>query len=246
MLKCQRQEEILSILEQKKAMNIPELARSLYVSEATVRRDLNALEKLGLATRVYGGVMLSKYTGTTDLPLSLREQERRPQKDRIAARAAKLLHHGATLILDASSTVQHMIPHLAAYNDLTVITNSMKVIDLLEGTDVRVFCTGGSFIPRNRAFAGAAAIHMINNIYADYLFFSSQGLSLTGEISDFSEEETLLRQAMLTRATKSYFLCDQSKIGQSYLFKLCDSADIDGIICDTPLPETIAVHKPVP
>lgn len=239
MLQCQRQEEILAILDQKKTMKIAELAKSLYASEATIRRDLNALEKLGLAKRVYGGVTLSKYAGSADLPLSLREQERRPQKDLIAAKAAELLHNGATVILDASSTVQHMIPFLSDYDDLTVITNSMKVIGQLEGTDVRVLCTGGQFIPRNRAFAGTAAIHMLENIYADYLFFSAQGLSLSGEISDFSEEETLLRRVMLTRATKSYFLCDHSKIGLSFLFKLCDSADVDGVICDTALPETI-------
>lgn len=242
MLQCQRQEEILAILEQKKTMNISALAKALYVSEATVRRDLNTLEKLGLAKRVYGGVMLSKYAGSSDLPLSLREQERRPQKELIAARAAELLHNGATIILDASSTVQHMIPYLSDYDDLTVITNSMKVIDQLEGTDIRILCTGGHFIPRNRAFAGTAAIHMLKSIYADYLFFSAQGLSLSGEISDFSEEETLLRSVMLTRTTKSFFLCDHSKIGQSFLFKLCDSTDIDGIICDIPLPETIRVN----
>ncbi|MBQ8813897.1 MAG: DeoR/GlpR transcriptional regulator [Lachnospiraceae bacterium] len=242
MLQCQRQEEILAKLEQQKTMNISTLAKELFFSEATIRRDLNALEKLGLVKRVYGGVILSKYASSTDLPLSLREHESRPQKDLIASKAAELLHDGATILMDASSTVQHMIPYLKDYANLTVITNSMKVIDQLEGTDVRVFCTGGHFIARNRAFAGAAAINMLNDIYADYLFFSAQGISLSGEISDFSEEETALRKVMMTRATKSYFLCDHSKIGQSYLFKLCDSTDVDGIICNTELPETIRVN----
>ncbi len=242
MLQCQRQEEILAILEQRKTINIAGLAKALYVSEATVRRDLNTLEKLGLVKRVYGGVILSKYASSTDLPLSLREQESRPQKELIAARAAELLHDGSTIIMDASSTVQHMIPYLEDYDDLTVITNSMAVVNQLEKTSIRVLCTGGRFIPRNRAFVGTAAINMLNNIYADYLFFSSQGLSLSGEISDFSEEETLLRKVMLTRATKSYFLCDHSKLGQSYLFRLCDSTDVDGIICNAALPETIKVN----
>lgn len=242
MLQCQRQEEILAKLEQQKTMNISTLAKELFFSEATIRRDLNTLEKLGLVKRVYGGVILSKYASSTDLPLSLREHESRPQKDLIASKAAELLHDGATIIMDASSTVQHMIPYLKDYANLTVITNSMKVIDQLEGTDVRVFCTGGHFIPRNRAFAGAAAINMLNDLYADYLFFSAQGISLSGEISDFSEEETALRKVMMTRATKSYFLCDHTKIGQSYLFKLCDSTDVDGIICNTKLPESIRVN----
>ena len=82
-------------------------------------------------------------------------------------------------------------------------------------------------------------MEMIRNVYADFLFFSSQGISLSGEISDFSEEETELRKLMLTRATRSFFLCDQSKIGQSYLFRLCNSQDVDGILCDGELPESI-------
>ena len=241
MLKCQRQEEILSILEKKRALPVSDLAKSLYVSEATIRRDLNTLEKLGLTRRVYGGVMLSKYEGNTNLPLSMREHDRRAQKEIIAANAAKLLHNGTTIIMDASSTVQQMVPFLSNYEGLTIITNSLKLIGMLEGTNIRVLCTGGCLIPRNNALGGSSAIPMLNNIYADYLFFSAQGISLSGEISDFSEEETMVRKIMLTRASRRYFLCDQSKIGQTYLFKLCDSIALDGIICDTVLPETIRV-----
>jgi len=242
MLQYERQDEILAILEQKRTIGIADLSKELYVSEATVRRDLNALEKLGLVKRIYGGVMLSKYASSSDLPLRLREQESRAQKDLIAAKAAEFLHDGATIIMDASSTVQHMIPYLTHYRNLTVITNSLRVVHQLENSDIRIYCTGGNFIARNRAFAGPSAINMLKDFYADYLFFSAQGLSLSGEITDFSEEETALRKIMLTRATKSYFLCDSSKIGQSYLFKLCDSTDVDRIICNTALPESIQVN----
>ena len=239
MLQCERQDEILSKLEKQKSINISVLAKQLYVSEATIRRDINTLEKIGLVKRVYGGVMLTKYASSTDMPLTLREQERRPQKEIIASKAAELLYDGASIFMDASSTVQHMIPYLKAYENLTVITNSIKLIDNLDGTDIRVFCTGGRYISRNRAFAGPAAMEMIKNIFVDFFFFSSQGISLSGDISDFSEEETDIRRMMLYHSTKSYFLCDQSKIGQSYLFKVCNSADIDGIICDVELPESI-------
>ena len=174
MLQCQRQEEILSILEKEKTIHISDLARLLFVSEATVRRDLNTLEKLSLVKRVYGGVMLSKYASSSDLPLSLREHESRPQKELIAARAAGLLHNGATILMDASSTVQHMVPYLREYTDLTVITNSLKIIDQLDGSDVRVLCTGGQLISRNRAFAGSAAVDMVKNITSFFLLRDSR------------------------------------------------------------------------
>ena len=125
MLQCERQDEILSKLEKQKSINISVLAKQLYVSEATIRRDINTLEKIGLVKRVYGGVMLTKYASSTDMPLTLREQERRPQKEIIASKAAELLYDGASIFMDASSTVQHMIPYLKAYENLTVITNSI-------------------------------------------------------------------------------------------------------------------------
>lgn len=239
MLQCERQEEILSILEKQKSSNITDLAKSLFVSEATVRRDINSLEKLGLVKKVRGGVILSKYATISDIPLTLREQERRPQKDIIASKAAELVYDGCTIFLDASSTVQHMIPFLKSYQDLTVITNSMKVIDRLEDSNIRVFCTGGRYIPRNRVFVGSRATETLKNCFVDLCFFSSQGLSLSGDISDSSEEESEVRKTILANATRSYFLCDRFKIGQSYLFKLCNTIDVDGIFCDSDLPDTI-------
>jgi len=239
MLQCERQEEILAILEKQKTRNITVLAKSLFVSEATIRRDIDSLEKLGLVRRVRGGVILSKYATITDTPLTLREQERRPQKDIIASKAAELVYEGCTIFLDASSTVQHMIPYLKGFKDLTVITNSMKVVDRLEDSSIRIFCTGGRYIPRNRVFVGSRATEFLRNCFVDLCFFSSQGLSLAGDISDSSEEESEVRKTILANATRSYFLCDRSKIGQTYLFKVCNTIDVDGIFCDSDLPDSI-------
>ena len=75
---------------------------------------------------------------------------------------------------------------------------------------------------------------MYNNF--TIFFFSSQGISEDGEISDSSEEETSLRRVMLERSKQKYFLCDSSKIGVKKLFTVCRESDLDGIICDTKLP----------
>ena len=73
---------------------------------------------------------------------------------------------------------------------------------------------------------------MISTMHADFMFFSSQGITTDGNISDFSEAETQLRQVMMSRADKCYFLCDNSKIGKQFLFQVCNIADIDGVFCD--------------
>lgn len=239
MLQCERKEEILSILEKQKTCKISALAKGLFVSESTIRRDIDILEKLGLVKRVHGGVVLSKFAAQYDIPIILREQERTQQKQIIASKAAELVYNGCTIFLDGSTTVQHMIPYLKSFTDLTVITNSLKVIDRLEDSNIRVFCTGGRYIPRNRVFIGSRANEMLRNWFVDLCFFSSQGLSLSGDISDSSEEETEVRKTIISNAAKSYFLCDHSKIGLNYLFKLCNVNDIDSVICDTDLPDSV-------
>jgi DeoR/GlpR family transcriptional regulator of sugar metabolism len=76
----------------------------------------------------------------------------------------------------------------------------------------------------------------VRGISADLFFFSSQGITEEGEITDVSEEETSLRRVMLSRAKRSIFLCDSSKIGIRRVFTLCTRHDVDRIICDTMLP----------
>ena len=83
---------------------------------------------------------------------------------------------------------------------------------------------------------GSATENYIKGINADLMFFSSQAISETGEITDASEEETALRQAMLSKAKKKIFLCDSSKIGLKHTFTVCNKEQVDHIICDVKLP----------
>ena len=97
-------------------------------------------------------------------------------------------------------------------------------------------CIGGDLIHSSMCFAGRAAEEYLETLHADFLFFSVSSLNEQGEITDYSEEETHLRRAMLKRAAKSYFLCDSSKIGKRNLFTVCHRNDLDGIFCDAKLP----------
>lgn len=238
MIQYQRQDEILQKLEEQPTMSVKKLAKLLYTSEATVRRDLNALERMGLVHRIYGGVVLAKYANS-DMPLFVRKQENTGEKEQVAAKAAALIPEGSTIILDASSTTQHMVRYLAGYKRLTVITNGLKIAEGFAESAVKVLCTGGRYLPENASFVGYQAEEMLKGVQADYLFFSSQGLSEDGEISDHSEEETAVRRVMLQRAANKIFLCDSSKLGRKCLYSVCSAADLQDIICDQPLTESI-------
>ena len=234
MIRFERQQQILTYLKEHKSATVRQLAEHLYISEASVRRDIAALEEQGLVSRKYGGVVLAEYENSV-VPLALRDPANAARKDEIARRAAGLIRDGMTIMLDASSTARRIVQHLEGKQNLRVITNSVRVFELCPAS-VTVYCTGGRYVRKNAAFVGAKAVEFIQSVRADILFFSSQGLSAEGVISDASEEETALRRQMLAAAQKRYFLCDSSKIGISHTFLLCTKEDVDGIICDVPLP----------
>lgn len=233
MLQIERQEQILQLLKQKEALRVGQIAKALYTSEATVRRDLAYMEKQGLVRRVYGGVLLERQ----NLPLDLRLNEHTSAKKEIAERASKLLFEGCSVFLDASSTAAHLLPHLMEFDHLTVITNSHRAIETLRQSHLDFIGTGGRMIQTNQAYAGPIAEATLENLYVDLAFFSSQGVGEDGEITDYSEEETALRRVLLRRAKKTVFLCDSSKVGKKYLYRLGNLADMSEVITDSAFPE---------
>lgn len=222
----ERQEEILEYLRVRRFASIAELAERLYTSQATVRRDVEKLAALGAIKTVYGGVVLAEYENTP-VPIFFRDKENSATKDRIAEKAAELVHDNSTVIFDSSSTVRRMCKHIITRKGLTVITNNLRVCQELKDSDIRVVCTGGSLVPGRECFVGHFAENFIRQIKADALFFSSQGVSDNGDITDSSEEEIALRRAMIESSKEQYFLCDGSKVGKDFPFVLCNVADIN-------------------
>lgn len=233
MLQVERQEQILQLLRQKDALRVGQIAKALYTSEATVRRDLAHMEAEGLVKRVYGGVVLEKQ----NLPLDLRLNEHASAKKEIAERAAKMLFDGCSVFLDASSTASHLLPHLMQFSDLTVITNSHRAVETLRQSKLNFICTGGRMITSNQAYVGPIAEAALENLCVDFAFFSSQGVSEDGEVTDFSEEETSLRRVLLRRAKKPILLCDSSKVGKKYLYRLGNLSDMAAVITDSAFPK---------
>lgn len=230
-----RRQAILNLLREKKSATVTELAQAVYTSEASVRRDLEALESEGYVHRVYGGAVISQ-PGNSVVPLVLRKGDHAAEKEEIARRAAALVKDGSTLILDASSTTTRMLKYLERLHGLRIFTNNHRIPELMSSSDAEIYCTGGLYDRKNHAYIGPAAERFLQTVSADLLFFSSQGLSDNGEISDVSAEDNALRRVMLARAAKKIFLCDSSKLGLRRDFVLCTRHDVDLILCDKPLP----------
>lgn len=229
MYNLERQEEIIKILEKSKSISVTKLAKLLYVSQPTIRRDLSVLAEQGKVHRAHGGVVLRKISDA-EIPLMFREDQNNTSKKTIAEKASKLIRDGNVIFLDASSTVSYLIPHLERFNDIIVVTNSPKTSMKLGERNIKNYCTGGLLLMHSVAFVGSEAEKFIANINADIYFFSSRGYIENGMITDSSEREVAIKKAMLKNANKSYYLCDSSKRNRKYAFNICDVKDIDGII----------------
>ena len=124
MFGVERYEKILEMLQGDRATSVKKLAKSLYVSEATIRRDLESLEKNGLIRRIYGGAMLLK--SNKDVPLYMRESEQTEAKNIIGKKAAALVKENDVILIDASSTAYSLIPYLTGFTNLLAITSGLK------------------------------------------------------------------------------------------------------------------------
>lgn len=231
MLKKERQNAMLEMLKERKYCSVRFLSKQLYVAPMTVRRDLSQLESEGLLTRCYGGAAIPDYENR-EVPFELRNKSNLPVKEKLAKRAAALIHNGDVVFLDASSTVNLITEHLSPEQNLTVITNSTLVAQRLKEKHIRCYLTGGMPVENSYALVGSIAEKCLADLHANICFFSAQGIDETGCISDQSEAETALRRLFIQNSGKQYFLFDGSKYGKRFAFKICSASDITGVITD--------------
>ena len=232
MLEYVRLDHIMEYLHTHQTATVGTLAKLLYASEATIRRDLTELQKQGLIKRIHGGAALLGST-THELPLHVRQQQNAEAKRIMAAKAARHIRDGQVIFLDASSTVMFLIKYFSEFQNLTIITNGVQTAQELREVNHSTYCTGGLMLHHASAYVGEYAAAFVHNFNADLFFFSSRGLSEDGKITDASADETHVRRVMFEQSKKRLFLCDHSKRGQTYCYNLCSLSQVDEFITDT-------------
>ena len=226
-----REKQILEILLKEKKSSVKQLAKILFVSEPSVRRDLQSLEKQNLIKRIHGGAVIEETAlSKNKIPFLIREYEQSSAKTMIAKKAIDLICDNDIVFLDASTSCYYLIPFLASKRNLTVITNGVKALIKLAEYGINTISTGGALLNSCLALVGEEAYKTIETYNADIALFSCRGVSNDGYLTDFSIEENNARKKMIQHARKSYLLCTSEKIGKSYFHNLCHKDDITGII----------------
>lgn len=237
MLSLQRQQEIYELIQKKKSVTVPQLCSQFFISPATARRDLDALEKNGLIRRNHGGAVLLE-GGNKELSVFSRQTEHRKEKNQIARLASLFLQDGQTLFLDPSSTVSCLAPELARFHNMTVVTNGLHcAMALSQQENIRIFTPAGQLVSRTNSLLGIDTIESIQRFNADVAFISCSGLSQAAGVTEASVEQARLKRAMLEQAQVKILLCDGSKLNKTYLSKTCSPSALNYIISDLAPPE---------
>lgn len=237
MYNIERHEKILEILREKKSCSVNELAKALSFSEATIRRDLNSLKKEMKIKKTFGGaVIVEKYLN--EIPISIRRNDNFNAKEKIARSAAELIHDNMTIFFSSSTTVEHLLPYLDKFNNITIITNSPEAPLKLSSTNVNIFSTGGRFLHQTNSYVGEFARKTIRGLNADILFFSVSGMSDNGKLTISSTDEDIIN-TMMENSARTCLLIDNSKFGKVYPYTLCNINDVDIIITNNNLPENL-------
>lgn len=232
MSKEERYAQILDILRTRSDVTVNYLAKKLFVSPSTIRRDYQVLQSRGLLHHTYGKATLN-YGEEAGLPILLRRKNMPEAKLNIGKRAAELIRDGDIIFIDGSSTALCMVDHLARFNHLTVVTNGLHALAGLEHfSNLTVYSLGGLRMNNSMALTGQIAIDNLSRMHIDKCFFSTTGVSLDGRLLAAIEPEYNVVSMALSRSNTKIFLCDSSKIGKTYLLELCKIGDVDYIISD--------------
>lgn len=229
-----RQMAILDMLKVQNSLSISEFTNRLFFSASTIRRDLEVLESKNLVRRTHGGAVLV-VDRNAEIPLSIRQTDNSSAKTVIGQAAAEFVTNGDTIFLDSSTTALYLLPHLLDKSDLTVITNGLKTASSLsQYRNIRTVCTGGTLRENSLSFIGTHAQNCIDFYHADKLFFSTRSISAHYGISDISEEEALIRRAMLAHCRTAFALMDSSKFNALSRCNVCSCKKLDFIITEAP------------
>jgi DeoR/GlpR family transcriptional regulator of sugar metabolism len=210
----ERQKQILSLLGKQGRLSVSEIVEQFSISEATARRDLETLASQGKAQRVHGGVIAAEQA-PPELPILEREGEQVDEKSSIGRAAAELIADGETVFLGSGTTVLEAAKHLRDRKNLTVITNSLPVLNALAGIkDITVVSLGGQLRESELSFIGHITEQALAELHVDKVIMGTRGISLEHGLTNDYLPETLTDRAILKIGRTVIIAADHTKINR--------------------------------
>ena len=242
MVLIERQDAILKILKKNKTANVKELAKELFVSEATVRRDLAEMKTLGLVERSHGGAILAE--SADEVSIFIRMTKNAKEKEQVANNALSHIPEFKSLFIDSSSTALALAERMdLSYK--TVVTNNLQTaMQLSKMENINLILLGGSVQFNTVSATGSWTARQLEDFSFDLMICSCAAV-LEDEAFERSIEQREIKRAAFLRSKKKILLLDQSKFTANGSYRLAKLSEYDLIALDSP-PPAILLDKGLP
>jgi DeoR family transcriptional regulator, fructose operon transcriptional repressor len=232
LIPAQRRERIQEYLVTHKIVRMDDLHTLLDTSEATVRRDLEWLEREGVVERTHGGAILSQRLNF-EPEYMLRAQKHIEEKRLIGKLAAALIEENDVVFINSGTTTTQVIRHIRGNAGITVFTNNISAALEVGETGFKHHLVGGEFQPHSNSVAGRFAIDNLDQVYADKAILGVDGVSLLYGCTVPSNVEAEVVKKMIERTRgKIFIVADSSKWGVVANFQITTINEIDKLITD--------------
>ncbi|SFI76088.1 transcriptional regulator, DeoR family [Paenibacillus sp. UNC496MF] len=234
MIAVQRRNKIKEMLLQEHSVKVADLVKEFRVSEETIRRDLQQLEKEGMVQKNYGGAILTddyQQSLASVLPVQQRKFQYYEEKEAIGKLAASLVGEGQIVVLDSGSTTWCMARHLKEIPNLVLVTNGMNVAEECSQNEAAsIFVLGGKLVTKSMSLVGPQAVGELNTYSAHSTFLGTSGIALGKGFTSSDLYEAEVKRAMIKAGSRIVILADHSKFERQALVSFAGFQDVDALI----------------
>ncbi len=237
MLVGERRSKILELLENERAVEVADLVRIFDVTGATIRRDLEALEKEGLLRRTHGGAVLPLSTSYEPL-YSSQKKKNLKEKMAIGKKASELISDGDTVFIETGTTTFQVAKNIKNRHSLTVVTNSIDIAsELINAKGIDIILTGGNLRKETVALVGPLAERVIEELKVDKVFLGISAIVPGEGMSTASIVEAQMKRLIINMGKEIIGLADHSKFGKESFVFVTKTNVLNKLVTDEETPE---------
>ncbi len=240
----ERQEKIVSLVNEKGSIKVKELAVQFEVTEDSIRKDLTILERKGLLQKTYGGAIKVR-TITHNFGVDTRRLLNSDEKKEIARKAFSLIEEGDTIFLDVSTIAIEIANLIVEHKSrITVMSNMLDVLNvLIKSNTIDVLFIGGSLNRTRDAFIGTHAIQQIEKFQFDKAFLGCVGVDVDEDkVYTYKIDDGYTKEAILKATKNPYLVLERDKFLHDGTYCYCTLQDCKGVITSSKVDLEI-VHK---
>lgn len=239
--RSERLSAILQYVTASKHVSFVDLAERFNVSQMTIYRDVEQLERLNALRRIPSGVT-SQPSSVFESSLEYRRTVGQAEKAAVARRAVELVEPGMSIMLDDGTTVQPMVDELRKRTPLTVISGFTPTLDGLRGVDgIELIPLGGNYRARHDCVVGVLCEEMIRQLHVDLAFMASSAI-YEGQMLHQEQEMVGVKRAMIASSRRRVLLADHTKLGRLATHQVASLTQFDHVIVDSGITEEGRAH----